>query len=594
MSGYVDISQAGVALGQNSTKYVSLSSSASGALTLQGATSSDTVRLSGLAAPTQASDAVTKAHMETYIASAVGGMSVKEDCIVAATSQTPLQLVSSVVQWGPFAALSGTKSLASLASAGAAYPATPFASDFTVVCELPNLNGLPAGVDNDYGHIEFSNFSVALNQRSSDFFMQLDVGPFNKSGGGSAYIRKFWDLANITKSAKTYLIISATTASGVTQLEMNLYDASYVAIPSTNGTNASNTQPQYWSLTNWVNPTGTKLDIRTGQSGTNGDIGLQYTKVMFFSSQKTVSQAVAAAGQAASGIIDGVTLTSGMRVLLTGQTDAKDNGIYSVGASSLARTSDLAVGALASGAFCFVTGGSANGHKGFVCNALPGAETVGTHTLQWTVFTSEDGKVGTTTIAGGVITDASGAISLVNNSLTTSGQITAGSQHVGTLRLASGTVYDTSGALSLGSTSVTTSGSVTAASLTAASHVAGTLSLAAASLTDSSGSISMSSTNLATSGNMSAAHFTSSSDERLKSDIKPLATSLEDLQKVRGVSFKWVSTESADTGVIAQEIQMLAPECVHQDERSGYLQVDYARLVPYLIEWIRQLAARSA
>ena len=54
MSGYVDISQAGVALGQSSSRYVNLSSSSAGVLTIQGATSSDPVRLTGLAAPTQA------------------------------------------------------------------------------------------------------------------------------------------------------------------------------------------------------------------------------------------------------------------------------------------------------------------------------------------------------------------------------------------------------------------------------------------------------------------------------------------------------------------------------------------------------------
>ena len=135
---------------------------------------------------------------------------------------------------------------------------------------------------------------------------------------------------------------------------------------------------------------------------------------------------------------------------------------------------------------------------------------------------------------------------------------------------------------------------MTAASLSATSHVAGTLSLAAASLTDSSGSISMGSTNLSSTGTLSASHFTSSSDERLKTDVQTLSTTLEDLTLVRGVSFKWLKGGSADTGVIAQEIQQLAPECVRMDDESGFLQVDYARLVPYLIEWIRQLAARAA
>ena len=590
MTGYVDISQAGVALGQNSTKYVSLSSSASGALTLQGATSSDTVRLSGLAAPTQSSDAVTKAHMETYIASAVGGMSVKEDCYIASTSQTALQLQNGTVKWDNLTINTDTKILKTTAtSTGAAYPSTPFAGSFSFFCKVPNLAGIP--LTNDSGATlavlgANGGHTVNLWCRSSvpNWLLSVD------SDGGT--VRRYWNTADIDTSKSYYIAMSTSMSGSTATIDLNLYDATTLAVvPSTSG-DARFPKTGPYTVSNW-SVSGDAFNISTG-NGSGGNWQLAYeTVALFKDSALSLSAALALASAPATAVIDGVTLTSGMRVLLTGQTDAIQNGIYVVGSSALARTSDLAVGALASGAFCFVTGGSSNGHKGFVCNALPGAETVGTHTLQWTVFTSEDGKIGTTTIAGGVITDASGAISLVNNSLTTSGQITAGSQHVGTLRLASGTVYDTSGALSLGSTSVTTSGSVTAASLTAVSHIAGTLSLTAASLTDSSGSISMSSTSLATSGNMSAAHFTSSSDERLKSDIKPLATTLEDIQKVRGVSFKWVSTESADTGVIAQEIQQIAPECVHQDERSGYLQVDYARLVPYLIEWIRQLAARK-
>lgn len=67
MTGYVDLSQAGVVLGQNSTKYVSLSSAAASALTLQGVTSSDTVRLSGINDPASSMDAVNLQYLQQYV-----------------------------------------------------------------------------------------------------------------------------------------------------------------------------------------------------------------------------------------------------------------------------------------------------------------------------------------------------------------------------------------------------------------------------------------------------------------------------------------------------------------------------------------------
>ncbi|MBU0751922.1 MAG: hypothetical protein KJ787_11675 [Gammaproteobacteria bacterium] len=71
--------------------------------------------------------------------------------------------------------------------------------------------------------------------------------------------------------------------------------------------------------------------------------------------------AVATANLALSGLptVDGVTLASGNRVLLTGQTDPKENGVYKAGAGAWARAApeDTAAG-LRDGSMWFVAGGS--------------------------------------------------------------------------------------------------------------------------------------------------------------------------------------------------------------------------------------------
>ena len=80
-----------------------------------------------------------------------------------------------------------------------------------------------------------------------------------------------------------------------------------------------------------------------------------------------------------------------------------------------------------------------------------------------------------------------------------------------------------------------------------------------------------------------------SSDIRLKKDIKPLATTLETLELLRPVAFRWIANNTQDTGLLAQEVALVAPECVSTDN-TGYLRVDYAHLVPYLLQWLQLLS----
>jgi hypothetical protein len=84
-------------------------------------------------------------------------------------------------------------------------------------------------------------------------------------------------------------------------------------------------------------------------------------------------------------------------------------------------------------------------------------------------------------------------------------------------------------------------------------------------------------------------NITSSSDERLKTNIRQLDYGLEAVNKLRGVRYEKDGEEQI--GVVAQEVQKIAPEVVREDG-DGFLSVDYGRLTPILIEAVKTLTAR--
>ncbi len=78
---------------------------------------------------------------------------------------------------------------------------------------------------------------------------------------------------------------------------------------------------------------------------------------------------------------------------------------------------------------------------------------------------------------------------------------------------------------------------------------------------------------------------TAFSDERLKTDIKTIDNALNKVCDMRGVYFN--RDGAAGTGVIAQEIQNILPEVVHN--KQEYLSVAYGNMVGVLIEAIKEL-----
>jgi hypothetical protein len=85
------------------------------------------------------------------------------------------------------------------------------------------------------------------------------------------------------------------------------------------------------------------------------------------------------------------------------------------------------------------------------------------------------------------------------------------------------------------------------------------------------------------------AFFTS--DQRLKDNITPIPDALSKVLSISGNTFDWnekSEKEGSDVGVIAQEILEVLPEAVTTRD-NGYLAVRYEKLVPLLIEAIKEL-----
>ena len=99
----------------------------------------------------------------------------------------------------------------------------------------------------------------------------------------------------------------------------------------------------------------------------------------------------------------------------------------------------------------------------------------------------------------------------------------------------------------------------------------------------STGTVSMSGSY---SGTFTATEVCATSDERLKDNIETLDGSK--VFDMRGVSF--TMDEKDGSGMIAQELEKIAPELVHENE-DGYKSVAYGNTVGYLIEAIKLLKA---
>lgn len=98
--------------------------------------------------------------------------------------------------------------------------------------------------------------------------------------------------------------------------------------------------------------------------------------------------------------------------------------------------------------------------------------------------------------------------------------------------------------------------------------------------------------------NNAHSHYDTWSDERFKTNVQALNSSLDKVLSLRGVEYNWTEEaqaelglgEGTEIGLVAQDVEKVFHELVSIDS-AGYKRIDYARLAAVLFEAIREQQA---
>lgn len=87
-----------------------------------------------------------------------------------------------------------------------------------------------------------------------------------------------------------------------------------------------------------------------------------------------------------------------------------------------------------------------------------------------------------------------------------------------------------------------------------------------------------------------ASSFISSSDERLKTDVRP-AEGLAKVLRIEGVTFRWLKDRSPGMGFLAQAVEKIFPDIVVTNPTTGLKGIRYEALLAPLVEAVKELHA---
>ena len=84
--------------------------------------------------------------------------------------------------------------------------------------------------------------------------------------------------------------------------------------------------------------------------------------------------------------------------------------------------------------------------------------------------------------------------------------------------------------------------------------------------------------------------YGTSSDERIKTNIKTIENALEKTLLLRGVEYNdfRIEPDRRRIGLIAQEVELIIPEVVGEDEETKIKNISYGPIVGLLIEAIKE------
>ena len=95
-------------------------------------------------------------------------------------------------------------------------------------------------------------------------------------------------------------------------------------------------------------------------------------------------------------------------------------------------------------------------------------------------------------------------------------------------------------------------------------------------------------------GDVVAPNFNSNSDRNLKENISKIETASDIIAQLDGVSFTWKDSGVKTFGFIAQEVEEIIPELIGKNDELGTLTVNYQGIIPFLVEALKEQAARIA
>jgi hypothetical protein len=94
-------------------------------------------------------------------------------------------------------------------------------------------------------------------------------------------------------------------------------------------------------------------------------------------------------------------------------------------------------------------------------------------------------------------------------------------------------------------------------------------------------------------GRVSAFDFLTLSDRRFKTNVHAIEKPIQILSSIQGVRFTWRDLSSEDIGFLAQDLQKVVPEAVvGKEESTAKMSVAYHKIIPILVESIKELQAR--
>ncbi len=81
------------------------------------------------------------------------------------------------------------------------------------------------------------------------------------------------------------------------------------------------------------------------------------------------------------------------------------------------------------------------------------------------------------------------------------------------------------------------------------------------------------------------------SDKRFKTNVEPLVGALSTICQLKGVHYEFGAFKEPSIGFIAQEVYPVVPEAVNTNNPAMW-SVDYTKIIPLLVEAVKELAAR--